>query len=48
MTVIANAPNPAGYSILKGNFPGDTIRASLLALAALGPTLVVVVAFYIL
>jgi hypothetical protein len=47
MTVIANAPNPAGYSILKGNFPGDAIRASLLALSALGPTLVVIVAFYV-
>jgi hypothetical protein len=48
MTVIANAPNPAGYSILKGNFPGDTIRASLLAFSALLPTLVVIVAFYFL
>ncbi|MDR2452029.1 MAG: putative Na+/H+ antiporter [Candidatus Accumulibacter sp.] len=48
MTVIANAPNPAGYSILKGNFPGDTVRASLLALSALLPTGVAIIAFYVL
>jgi hypothetical protein len=48
MTVIANAPNPAGYSILKGNFSNNTIRASLLALSALPPTVVVIIAFYVL
>jgi hypothetical protein len=48
LTVIANAPNPAGYSILKGKFPSETVRAQYLFLAALPPTLVVIVAFYVL
>ena len=47
LTVIANAPNPAGYSILKGHFPGEAILAPWLFLSALGPTLVVIVAFYL-
>ncbi|MDR0441137.1 MAG: putative Na+/H+ antiporter [Candidatus Accumulibacter sp.] len=46
LTVIANAPNPAGFSILKGHFPGETVRAPLLLLAALPPTMVVIVCFY--
>jgi Na+/H+ antiporter NhaD/arsenite permease-like protein len=46
LTVIANAPNPAGFSILKGHFPKETIRAPLLLLSSLPPTLAVVVAFY--
>ncbi|GHU31805.1 membrane protein [Betaproteobacteria bacterium] len=48
LTVIANAPNPAGFSILKRHFPNESIRAPLLFLAALPATLVVVVFFYIL
>lgn len=40
LTVIANAPNPAGFSILKGTFPDGAISPlKLLASAAL-PTLV--------
>jgi hypothetical protein len=48
LTVIANAPNPAGFAILKGHFPGQTIRAPGLLLAALPPTLVVILMFYVL
>jgi len=48
LTVIANAPNPAGFAILKGYFPNDSVRALGLLLAALPPTLVVVLVFYVL
>jgi hypothetical protein len=40
LTVIANAPNPAGYSILKSHFPDGSISAGRLFMAALLPTLV--------
>ena len=40
LTVIANAPNPAGYAILKGEFPDGAIGAGGLLLAALPPTAV--------
>ena len=40
LTVIANAPNPAGFSILKGTFPDGAISPLKLLLAALIPTLV--------
>jgi hypothetical protein len=40
LTVIANAPNPAGYAILKGNFADSAIGAGGLLLAALPPTMV--------
>lgn len=40
LTVIANAPNPAGYAILKNYFPDGGISAGRLLLAALFPTLV--------
>ena len=42
---IANAPNPAGYSILKDKFRDGAISAHWLFLGALGPTLVAIVAF---
>lgn len=45
LTVIANAPNPAGYSILKGCFKGEHISAGGLFVAALLPTLVAILAF---
>ena len=45
LTVIANAPNPAGYSILKEKFRDGAISAPWLFLGALGPTLVTIVAF---
>jgi hypothetical protein len=48
LTVIANAPNPAGFSILKGSFTDETISPlGLLAAAAL-PTLVAIAAFRLL
>lgn len=45
LTIIANAPNPAGASILKGHFEDDTINPLYLLLAALGPTIVAIFAF---
>ncbi|HEY4065605.1 MAG TPA: putative Na+/H+ antiporter [Burkholderiaceae bacterium] len=45
LTVIANAPNPAGLSILRGGFREATVNAGWLFLAALGPTLVAIIAF---
>lgn len=48
LTVIANAPNPAGYSILRGNFRDGSINAGWLFLSALGPTLVAIAAFQLL
>lgn len=48
LTVIANAPNPAGFSLLKGNFDEGAINALGLLVAALPPTLVAVVAFWFL
>jgi Na+/H+ antiporter NhaD/arsenite permease-like protein len=45
LTVIANAPNPAGYSILKDKFKDGAISAPWLFVAALGPTLVAIIAF---
>jgi len=40
LTVIANAPNPAGFSILKPSFPDETISPGPLFLAASIPTLI--------
>lgn len=45
LTVIANAPNPAGYSILKGSFEHEEVSALGLFAAALIPTLVAIAAF---
>jgi Na+/H+ antiporter NhaD/arsenite permease-like protein len=45
LTVIANAPNPAGLSILKQYFPDNAVSPLGLLLAALPPTLVAIVAF---
>lgn len=45
LTVIANAPNPAGFSILKGHFPDGTISAGSLLVYALLPTLVAAAMF---
>jgi hypothetical protein len=46
LTVIANAPNPAGYSILKNHFPEGAIGAGGLLLAALPPTLIAIGCFW--
>lgn len=48
LTVIANAPNPAGFAILKNTFDKGAIDPFWLLAAALPPTLVAVVAFWVL
>lgn len=48
LTVIANAPNPAGFAILKGSFEDGAINAFGLLAAALIPTLIAAAAFQIL
>jgi len=45
LTIIANAPNPAGIAILRGQFDDGVVNPLWLALAALGPTLVAALAF---
>ncbi len=45
LTVIANAPNPAGYAILKNHFEDQSINAFGLLVAALPPTIVAIVCF---
>jgi hypothetical protein len=45
LTVIANAPNPAGFAILKDYFEDQSIDAFGLFLAAMPPTLVGIVCF---
>jgi hypothetical protein len=45
LTVIANAPNPAGFAILRGNFDDEAINPLGLLAAAAGPTLVAMLAF---
>ncbi len=48
LTVIANAPNPAGVALLKRGFTDETIGAGGLLLGALGPTAVAALAFLLL
>jgi hypothetical protein len=48
LTVIANAPNPAGFAILKGSFAEGSISAAGLAAAASIPTIVAAAAFMLL
>ena len=48
LTVIANAPNPAGAALLKEHFPNEAISALSLLIAALVPTLVAILAFELL
>lgn len=45
LTLIANAPNPAGAAIMKSYFQDNTIAPLRLFLAALPPTLVATLAF---
>ncbi len=47
LTVIANAPNPAGFAILKGTFPDGAISPLKLLGAALPPTAVAAAMFLI-
>ncbi len=48
LTVIANAPNPAGVSLLKRGFADESIGAAGLLLGALAPTAVAAAAFLLL
>ena len=48
LTVIANAPNPAGFAILRSSFSDEAIHPLGLLLAALPATLVAVAAFRLL
>jgi uncharacterized membrane protein len=48
LTVIANAPNPAGASLLRRGFNDESIGALGLLLGALGPTAVAAAAFLLL
>lgn len=45
LTIIANAPNPAGFAILKDHFRDNAISAFGLFASALLPTLVVIACF---
>ena len=44
LTVIANAPNPAGMALLKRNFQDETVGAGALLIGAIPPTLVAMAA----
>jgi hypothetical protein len=48
LTVIANAPNPAGLALLKRGFADESVGAGGLLLGALGPTVVAAAAFLLL
>ena len=46
LTVIANAPNPAGLAILRTYFDDETVSPLRLFLAALPPTLIAAALFW--
>lgn len=48
LTVIANAPNPAGAAILRGRFTDNAIHPVGLLVSALPPTFVAILAFRVL
>lgn len=48
LTVIANAPNPAGISILRRSFNDEAVNPLGLLIAALPPTVVAILAFQLL
>jgi Na+/H+ antiporter NhaD/arsenite permease-like protein len=48
LTIIANAPNPAGVAILRGHFKDGTVHPLGLLFAAIPPTLVAALAFRLL
>jgi hypothetical protein len=48
LTVIANAPNPAGVSILRSRFDGGAVSPLGLLMGAAVPTLVAALGFRIL
>ena len=45
LTVIANAPNPAGVALLRRGFADESIGAGELLVGAAGPTLIAAAAF---
>jgi Putative Na+/H+ antiporter len=45
LTVIANAPNPAGVAILRGRFEDESVHPLWLLLAALPPTALAIIGF---
>lgn len=47
LTVIANAPNPAGYSILQKSFGPEGIHPAKLFIYAIAPTLITMFCFWI-
>lgn len=48
LTIIANAPNPAGIAILRGHFDDEAVHPIGLLLAALPPTVIAALAFRLL
>ena len=48
LSILANAPNPVGFSILSSKFRGNTLNAGQLFIAALGPTVIVIISFVVL
>lgn len=48
LTVIANAPNPAGVAILKAGFTDESVGAAGLFIGAIIPTFVAIIAFVVL
>lgn len=46
LTVVANAPNPVGYALLKDSFPEGSISAGRLLISALYPTLIAGLIFW--
>ena len=46
LTIIANAPNPAGIAILRGHFDDQAVHPMGLLLAALLPTIIAALAFW--
>lgn len=48
LTVIANAPNPAGFFILKGSFEHGSINPLMMFLYALFPTIIAAACFFFL
>jgi hypothetical protein len=45
LTIIANAPNPAGAAVLKVKFEDENLNPGPLFLAALGPTIITILCF---
>jgi hypothetical protein len=48
LTVIANAPNPAGVALLRGGFEDGSVGAGGLLVGALLPTVIAAAAFLLL